>query len=652
MTTLSRRPRLVTIQRGMARVALAGALAAVLACGVLVGLAIPASSAPIAPAGGCSAGSDPVPANMGGRPVIYVHGWLSSADSSKTAVELLRQQLGAGFEVFAFDYSDLHSSWPVGNWASECLAEYIQSLSSAYEQSGGKGGVLAVGHSMGGIALRSAAAALDAGGRSAELAGIVTLGTPHQGSPWGGSDYATFYDEVHRFGTAAASFFKLVPAGTDAAICLSAMSQQACSPAPYVPEKTMVATVGTQLIIQRKLFDLPFVEEETADIALFGDVIVPADSANGYPGSAIGKTRGEFMGAHTEQCPESSSYLSKELVGATSKLGLLPGIIASELGAIFQIWNDNKAMDGFAAGTASINQVPLMVIGMQSDCFHSNLPDFKAAQAQVANYLVEMNSKLPSGTSDITRGERRWLYDVTSSGAAGSGSRTGQRLGQDGGRFPNSTAQWVGCEGAASVQTYNLGGNYKSLSATVGQRLGTPKDIGVEYVVTTDNVEVLKFTLRSRHTQAISVDLTGVRALNISAKATTGICASSTEAYGVLGDAYLQATAADAGSGVGDTASSPAASNGWPVWRHDEYPGLSIWFGAAAATGRNDIGLPKWVSCFEDVCLIGNQDQVGVVVKRPTGFEMVYQFSADVDARQKLAEIKASDEEIDGLLKK
>jgi hypothetical protein len=273
-------------------------------------------------------------------------------------------------------------------------------------------------------------------------------------------------------------------------------------------------------------------------------------------------------------------------------------------------------------------------------------------QAQVANFLIEMSGKLPSGTAAATQGKRLWLYDVASSGASGSGVRTGERLGQNGARFPNSTAQWVGCEGQASTQSYRLDGNYVGLTATVGQRLGAPKDLRVEYVIRADSVEVQRFILEQRQTQTISVDVAGVRALVISAKAVSGTCGYSTEAYGVLGDAYVQETPAGRGGAPTDAGASAAASNGWPVWRHDEYPGLSIWFGAAAVSGRNNVGLPSWVSCYEDVCIVGNDDQVGVVLKRPTGFEMMYEFSADQDAKTKLAEIEASQEEVNELLKK
>lgn len=628
------------------------AVALVSAFLVIVQVAFPgtAEAQPVAPVKGCSAASEPVPASITGRPVVYVHGWLSGAGSSKAAVGLLKEQLGDGFEVFAFDYSDLHSAWPVGTWTSECLAEYIQALASVHAQSGGEGGVLAAGHSMGGIALRAAAQVLEAGGRSSVLAGIVTLGTPHQGSPWGGTKYATFYDEIHRFGSAVTSFFKLVPAGTDAAICLSNVKQTGCQPAPYVPQETMVATVGSQVVIQRKLFDLPFVEEEAADIALFGDVIVPADSANGYPGSAAGKTRGTFMGSHTEECRESSSYLSKELLGTTTKLGAVPGVIASELGALVQMWNDGAAMDGFDAGEANINQVPLMLVGMQSDCFHSRLPDFRAALMPVANFLLDMDRQLPSGGSSSNLGRRSWLYDVASSGDSGSGTRTGERLGQDGARFPNSTAQWVGCGGSASSRSYGLGGNFTRLSATVGQRLGAPRDVDVEYVITADSIEADRFTLKYREVRTLNVDLAGVRTLEVSARAVSGQCGVSNDAYGVLGDAYVQQAPALPGKAGSTSQSSPAAAHGWPVWRHDQYPGLAIWFGAAAVSGENNIGLPSWVSCFEDVCIIGNKEQVGVVVKEPTGFEMAYEFNADQDARTTLANLRASTEEIEAWL--
>lgn len=520
------------------------------------------------PADGCSTQSDPVPAKSSGRPVIYVHGWLSSAKDSEDAVRILRANLGSGFEVFTFDYQELHSMWPVGSWVQECLAEYVQAVVSGFHQAGGEGGAIGVGHSMGGVALRAASAVLDKGGRSDLLAGIVTLGTPHQGTPWGGTLYAEFYDEVHRFGTAFATNFRIVPAGTDAVKCLATGNPPGCQMLGYLPEKTMIATVGSQVIVQRKLFDVPYIEESTADIPLFGDVIVPRLSANGYPLSSTGKITGDFMGEMTVSCVDSSSYLSQNLARILRPLGVPAAIIGTELAAIAQIWNDSAALDGLIAGEANINQIPLMMLGMQSSCFHTSLPNAADSQNHVANFVLAMDAKLPHGSRWTPPGQRIWLYDVPSTGDAGSGSQTGERLGTAPDWFRNSTTQWVGCGGSPAVRTYDVSAGYTLLSATVGQRLGTPKSLSAEYVIHGDGEELARFALSDREVHEVKIDLTGIRALSLSAQSTGASClATSSSAFGVLGDAILVRTAIASGAGPEGVGSTPAATNGWPVWR-------------------------------------------------------------------------------------
>ncbi len=567
---------------------------------------------------------------------------------------MLQKYLGTSFVVLAFDYETQHSTWPVGSHTSTCLADYIRRAAESYSAGGGKGGVIGAAHSMGGIALRSAAESLNRAGRPEVLAGIVTLGTPHQGSPWGGTMAATLVDELARYGTAYLNGFSLIPAGTDAVKCLAAERQQDCNQPGYLPKDTMIATVGSHIVIQKKLFDIPFVDNETtADFALFGDTVVPASSSNGYVGSASGTVSGKVMGSYTRRCNESSSYLNSLAVAQAVKSGL-GGVIVEELKTLASLGVDSLALDGLATGKASISQFPLMLEGMQSRCFHSNLPTNGPSQFQMANFILAMDATLPHGGYLPTQGQRTWLYEVPSSGSAESGVEVSRRLGPQGDEFTNSTSQAASCSSEASTQNYALGGKYAGFHAVVGQRFGVPVSLGVEYTLAAGTNELSRFTLTGAETRSLDLNIASTDTLTVSARVVGGSCNGLPGAFGtlgVLGDAYVEQPAAvGAGEGHGASDGTMAGDHGWPVWRHDEYPGLSIWFGAAAVSGHNNIGLPRWVSCYEKVCIVGNDSLVGVVVRGDTGFNMAWEFSADIDAETKLRELKATEDELFGFL--
>ncbi|MDO5752706.1 triacylglycerol lipase [Arthrobacter sp.] len=610
------------------------------------------AAAPASAADDCSKHSGTIPKSMTGRPVVWVHGWLGGASSSAAAVAMLQKFLGTGFVVLAFDYEAQHSTWPVGNSISACLADYITQAAGSYSAGGGKGGVIGAAHSMGGIALRSAAASLETAGKPELLSGIVTLGTPHQGSPWGGTMAATLLDELARYGKAYLNGFSLIAAGTDAVKCLAAEREPGCKQPGYLPKDTMIATVGSQIVIQKMLFDIPFVKnEETADFSLFGDTIVPSSSSNGYAGSVDGTVTGKLMGTYTRQCNESSSYLNSLAVAQAVKSGL-GGIIVEELKTLASIGVDTIALDGLATGKASISQFPLMLQGMQSHCFHNSLPTNGPSQVQVANFILAMDATLPHGEGLPTHGQRTWLYEVPSSGAADSGLEVSRRLGPEGTEYTNSTSQTASCNTESVAQNYTLGGKYVGFHAVVGQRFGAPSDLEVEYTLASGSGELTRFILVGSESRALDLNIASLDTLSVTARVVSGTCDGIPETFGTLsalGDAYVEEPAAVA-TGQGASDGTTAGDHGWPVWRHDEYPGLSIWFGAAAVSGHNNIGLPRWVSCYEKVCIIGNDTMVGVVVRGDSGFKMAWEFSADIDAKTKLQELNASEDELFGFL--
>ena len=235
---------------------------------------------PPAAAAGDKACHTQLPTSVTQRPVVLVHGWNSSAAAMEGLAAALRAgQPKGGYFFYCFDYASRATHWPKEMEIHQALADAIVSLSRAYRKAGGDGHVLAAGHSMGGIALRYASQDTAQGVRVADvLAGVVTFGTPHTGSPWGDTGIAAKAESL--FGTGQQA---LPPSGSDAARCLASLARRAasCGQVPYLPQGVALTQLGTQITVRRTLFDIG-IAKQSADIQLFGDGIVPQDSSSGY----------------------------------------------------------------------------------------------------------------------------------------------------------------------------------------------------------------------------------------------------------------------------------------------------------------------------------------------------------------------------------
>jgi len=302
MTGPTAHGRLLTRRRPAGRPARGNVLLAALLLAVLVpgsAQAVPPTRVvAAAPTGVLAAGpvlpcgQSPVPpdATYTMRPVVLVHGWNSNPTVWNSTIALLQQMPSVGtrrFTFLAFDYSALSAHWPNDPDIHQCLAQVLVAASQAYRRGGGDGRVLAMGHSMGGVAIRYASQDTVNGTPVASvLAGVVTLGTPHLGSPWGGTTLAR---AVQTASQSWASGFTgtFPPADSDAQACLAPLARRpaTCGTTPYLPQGVPLAEIGAQIYIQRTLFDIGLFHGPTASLPLFGDGIVPADSATGYIGS-------------------------------------------------------------------------------------------------------------------------------------------------------------------------------------------------------------------------------------------------------------------------------------------------------------------------------------------------------------------------------
>jgi pimeloyl-ACP methyl ester carboxylesterase len=120
-------------------------------------------------------------------PVVVVHGFTSNAAAMAELIAILE---GTQIEVAveAFDYGAQSTSWVTHNRIGPKLRERLICLADASLTAGGLGRVAVVGHSMGGLATRYALSTDGGDGRGPlieEIALVVTIGTPHEGSLWG-----------------------------------------------------------------------------------------------------------------------------------------------------------------------------------------------------------------------------------------------------------------------------------------------------------------------------------------------------------------------------------------------------------------------------------------------------------------------------------
>lgn len=616
----------------------------------LIALVLMLTVAPVASAApedlpkpsGCSNASEAIPASTDRRPVVYVGGWISTGGSLGKAAQLLQDQLGDAYQVYRFDYAALATTWPVGTKAADCLAHYLLTASRAYR--GEPGGVLAVAHSMGGLALRSAAKVLTDTGDGAALLGFVTIATPHRGSPLGDTAAAGWLQSLNEVWSIWANNAERPPvvAGTDAARCLAANA--GCTRPPYVEGDQRIAMLGTQITIERQLFGITW-GLKNPRVRVFGDSIVPLPSAIGYDGSGVGPmTTTQLLGSDTLECLDTQSELLRRAAQAN---GSLTGSLLSAA------W-DNAVADSFNTGEYHAVQLPHTLMALGSSCSHLNILTKPWVVARTADYLTTMVTAAGRPVEERELDRRRWLYDITGGDPDGTGTRTQARYGSGSQEHDNSTAHALGCsEDKPVVHEYDLGGIYESLQGEVGHRLGSDPTVTSSWMIDVDGQRTI-FSLTGRETHPLSIDLTGKQKLTVSAHtAPQGGACPATSPVGVLGNAYVTEVKDVTPTKPGDsTKAGLAATHGWPTKRRDSVPAYYAWLGAATAWGVVKIGMVDWLACDKKLtCVAGTRDEVLITVKDSSGFKVVAEFAATEPAKDKLKSLNASAKEIKDLLR-
>ncbi|MCF7552199.1 triacylglycerol lipase [Pseudonocardia sp. WMMC193] len=307
-----------------------------------------------------------MPTDVVGTPVVLVHGWTSDAGGMLGTAQGLDQRLPRGqYTYLRFDWGPGATTWPgLGTKTPQCLADYIV---SAWEKGGRRQKVVVVAHSMGGIASRFAStlkSTVNGTPVSDAMSGLVTLSTPHLGSPWGNTGFATF---VERWVNRAVP---VQPEGMPARECLAAPGFQpkGCEVPPYMPSGITIDEIGTQITIKRTLFGLgPIKLGPSAEISAWGDGIVPADSASGYLASVPGTKPPRVKATlNTVQCNYDTDYLMAAAVGARTPLGVAAATFGNE-------FLDNAALDDLAAGRPSAATLQIAAYTAFTPCFHTEI---------------------------------------------------------------------------------------------------------------------------------------------------------------------------------------------------------------------------------------------------------------------------------------
>lgn len=309
------------------------------------------------------------------RPVVLVHGWRGSAlRDARTALEA---EMGReGWQFFLFDYERASAQWAADEDVAGCLADYLQRVSQAHDERGGDYRIHVVAHSMGGLAVRFAVE--DHPDLASSIAGVVTIATPHTGSPWGNSGLSTaVVDAVNRWTLDA------LPEGSSrASVCLAVHQAgqglpAGCAAPLYLPPNVPITQIEGAATISRTFFGF-----HAYDIILAGDSIVPSQSAAGYLGSAPGSTTGMKVRIRTVSCRTDARALLAE--AGTRTRNPIIGLSA----ALAQLHIDGTAMDAVMAGTASPALGELVgIANLVMPCSHVQLTTSPVAITAVAEAL-------------------------------------------------------------------------------------------------------------------------------------------------------------------------------------------------------------------------------------------------------------------------
>jgi pimeloyl-ACP methyl ester carboxylesterase len=338
--------------------------------------------APVSSAEAASCPTSQVPDTAGQsatrRPVVFVHGWIG--EPMTEAAAKLRQQLGDRISTSTFDYSRWALHWASDSHIAPCLADYINTVSAAHKKVRGDGKVVVIAHSMGGLAIRYAMDPdiVKSPATAATVSDIITLGTPHLGSPWGGTNVADWVAEViTHFGR------ERPPANAGGSRCLARHDKGAplaadCGPLPpYLPAGVTLTQLAGDITVDRTLFGFT-----VYSLPIFTDGIVPVPSAHGYVTSGDGGFSPPDMAkafSRTETCRVDFGKVST----SAERLSFSAPFDYLTLQDL-QRGEQTARVLAMSAGATFI-----------ASCGHMNLPTSQSAISQVAELIKAMPPAKP-----------------------------------------------------------------------------------------------------------------------------------------------------------------------------------------------------------------------------------------------------------------
>ena len=326
----------------------------------------------------------PDPQIAKGRPVVYVHGWNGTPLSGLAGA--VTSRLGGKATQFVFNYSDWSNHWVSDAHIAPCLTLYVQAVSRAYSDAHGDGKVLLVGHSMGGLAIRYSfdPRFVTTPLTEKQVGGVVTVDTPWEGSPFGGTDYARWIENLNH---------KDVPSGSqpDGGACLAPHSKaqqlpSACGGpvAAYFPSAIPLHTVGGDITVNRKLFGFTLYS-----LPLASDGIVPIHSSGGYlTGGPTAATPHQHVTSTGVACA-----VDEDVTAALKRLAGIGGPVAGGIAGLTGVALIEQ-LDSFTLDDINSDHYNLAaaaqygVAFLLAPCSHSAMTGNTSAQSDVANAVA------------------------------------------------------------------------------------------------------------------------------------------------------------------------------------------------------------------------------------------------------------------------
>lgn len=331
----------------------------------------------------------------GAIPVVLVHGWNGSPKGMSPISDYLKEKFGSRVAVFSFDYSDHARLWAARAPVASCLAEYVRRVSDTFAQR-----VTVVTHSMGGLAIRFASDPRFAAKpvTAAHLVRVVTIDTPHLGSPLGGTPAADAIGVV-----AEVARLRLFPAqATDAARCLAVFDAdhplpENCPYAPYLPKGVALTQIGGENMQKRTLFGV-----ELYKYSLFSDGIVGSTSMAGYPGSAGKAPTGYKLAYRQVTCATTSDQGLKALATYAVSRNVL-AVYTRFLGGLYA---DIAVMDALKAGKPGAAAMAAWLAALLSSrCSHTAIVKNGATLRAVAEEVTQSLAIGPAAEAASSKAE-------------------------------------------------------------------------------------------------------------------------------------------------------------------------------------------------------------------------------------------------------